>query len=112
MEATSTPVLLALPAEVLDTNLSALESEVLRLLGPGGTRLVVDLGQTNFLCSGGLGLLVKLSKRLHDRGGGLALARPRPPLARLLRVVGLDPVLPWFPDIPAAAAHASGARKR
>ena len=59
-----------------------------------------------------LGMLVKASKRLHERGGGLALARPQPGIARLLRMVGLARVLPSYPSIDAAAAALTGASPR
>ena len=55
------------------------------------------------MSSAGLGFLVRVGKSLHERGGGIALARPQPPVSRLLRAVGLDEVLPRFPTLDAAA---------
>ena len=102
---------LAFPEEVHNATLPGLEEQAVAALGEAGDRLVVDLQRTTFLCSGGLGLLVKLGKRLHDRGGALALARPKPPIAKLLRAVGLDALLPSFPGIEAATTHVSRGRE-
>jgi anti-anti-sigma factor len=101
----SAPPVFPCPPEITADQVPALESGVDRLLGEQGTRVVLDLDQTTFVGSAGLGLLVKLGKRLHDRGGGLALARPRPPVQRLLRVVGLGEVLPYFTGLDEAAEH-------
>jgi anti-anti-sigma factor len=98
----TTPVLV-LPAEVTITSVAVVERDATALLGEGGARLVVDLGATTFMSSAGLGFLVRVGKSLHERGGGIALARPQPPVARLLRAVGLDEVLPRFQTLDAAA---------
>lgn len=102
----------ALPPEVTTEEVEELEPALAAELATGGPRLVVDLGRVTFQCSSGLGMLVKASKRLHERKGGLALARPQPGIARLLRMVGLAEVLPSYPSVDAAAAALSGASPR
>jgi anti-anti-sigma factor len=106
------PAVLTCPSEITSESLASIEADVERLLGAEGTRLVLDLEQTHFVGSAGLGLMVKLGKRLHDRGGGLALARARPPVAKLLRVVGLGQILPHFPGLDQATAHLGEAAPR
>jgi anti-sigma B factor antagonist len=99
----------ALPPEVTTERLEEIEP-AFAAEASGSERLVVDMGATTFLCSAGLGMLVKASKRLHERGGGLALARPQPGVAKLLRMVGLSSVLPVHPTIEAAASALAGGR--
>jgi anti-anti-sigma factor len=108
----TSPAVLPCPVEITAECLTALEADVERLLGSDGTRLVMDLEQTSFLGSAGLGLFVKLGKRLRERGGGVALARARPPVQRLLRAVGLGQVIPLFPEIEQASAHLEEAVRR
>ena len=84
---------LTLPAEVTVETLPAILADAERLIAGDATALVVDLVDVRFLGSGGLGELVKLGKRLRERGGGIALARPRPPIRKLVMLVGLDSVL-------------------
>jgi anti-sigma B factor antagonist len=98
----TTPILV-LPIEVTAATVVEVEREAVSLLGDGGSRLVVDLGTTTFMSSAGLGLLVRVGKMLNERGGSMALARPRPPVVKLLRAVGLDEVMPPFPSLDAAA---------
>ena len=112
MERTTVPAILALPAEVSNDRLSALDAEAVRVIGPDATALVVDLSQTTFMSSGGFGLLVKWGKKVADRGGRVALLRPQPPVARLLRSIGLDEILPVFRDADAASSFAAGGPAR
>ena len=79
-------------------------------LGASGTRLVVDLSGTTFIASAGLTSLIHAGKRLADAGGALALARPTPPIVKLLRAVGLMRVLPAFDGLDEATAFAATAR--
>jgi anti-anti-sigma factor len=99
------PAVLVMPADVTNEILPSLERDAVPLLRSDAALFVVDMRQTNFLSSGGLGLLVKWGKSLSERGASLALTRPKPPIQRLLRSIGLDTILPWFPDVDAAAAH-------
>lgn len=105
MSPPSPPTVLTWPAEVTTGAVVDLEREASAALGDAGTSLVVDLTKTTFLSSGGLGLLVRTGKRLAERGGGLALAHPQAGVARLLRAVGLDAVIPSFSSVEAARAH-------
>lgn len=66
-------------------------------------RVVVDLSETDFLDSSGLGALVGASKE-HADGGVLVLVCPKPNLRKLFEISRLDEVLPVYPDLPAALA--------
>lgn len=54
--------------------------------------VVMDLREVEHINSAGLGALFQIVQRLRGRGGQLALARPKPTIARLFRVTGLDRV--------------------
>jgi anti-anti-sigma factor len=101
--ASAVPVIV-LPEEVGLDGAAWVAREASAALGAGGNRLVVDLARVKFLGSGGLGELVKLGKRLREAGGGVALARARPRIAKLLVLVGLDGVLRAWPTVEEAAA--------
>jgi len=60
---------------------------------PDTTRLVVDLSETEFIDSTGLGVLVRALKRLRHHGGDLVLRSPRRNARKVLSVTCLDRVI-------------------
>lgn len=56
-------------------------------------RLVVDLRETEFIDSTGLGVLVRALKRMRHGGGDLVLRAPRPNARKVLSITCLDRVM-------------------
>ena len=52
--------------------------------------LTLDLAGVEFIDSTGLTLLVRASKQLKEHEGTFHLTHPRPPIRRVLEIVGLD----------------------
>jgi anti-sigma B factor antagonist len=53
----------------------------------------IDLSQTTFLDSCGLGALVALQKTASDRQGTLRLLNPQPPVEQILELTRMDRIL-------------------
>ena len=87
-------------ADLLRTRLTALHAE-------GHRRLVADFAGVLFCDAAGLGALVAVYNLVSAAGGELRLARVRPAQRRLLRVTGLDRVLPLHEDVEDALAGGS-----
>ncbi|HEV7654390.1 MAG TPA: STAS domain-containing protein [Mycobacteriales bacterium] len=68
------------------------------LTGPE-RRLIVDLGDVQFLDSSGLGALVEGLNRAKDMDGDLSLVCPAGPMLKLLRITGLDQVFVLYATI-------------
>jgi anti-anti-sigma factor len=83
-------------AEVAD----CLESQLDR----GQTRLVLDLGQTDFLSSAGFRVLLAILKKSRQKGGDLRLAAVQPGVEHVLRLAGVTGVLEVFSTGDEAAA--------
>jgi anti-sigma B factor antagonist len=71
--------------------------------------LVLVLTGLAFADSSGLGVLVGAYKRAKVRGGAVALVESPEHLQRVLRITGLDTLLPAFDTLEAAWAHLDGA---
>jgi anti-sigma B factor antagonist len=56
-------------------------------------RLVVDLSETDFIDSTGLGVLVRALKRLRHHGGDLILRSPKSNTRKILHMTSLDRVI-------------------
>lgn len=69
-----------------------------------GRLLILDLGEVAFCDAAGLAVLIGTGRRAAGLGITLHLASPRPQVAKLLRVTGLDRVLTIVPSIQAEPA--------
>lgn len=63
------------------------------LVDDGTTRIVVDLAETTFLDSSGLGALIAGLKSARQAGGDLQVARPTPEVMSVFELTNLDRVL-------------------
>jgi anti-anti-sigma factor len=79
-----------------------LREQLLGLLRPGASRLVVDLSGVTFCDASGLAVLVGASRRAGLLGGVLRLAAPAPLMSTILRLAGLDSRFEIFATVPEA----------
>lgn len=80
----------------------ALREELLGMLRPGASRLIVDLSAVSYADASGVAVLVGSGRRAGLLGGWLRLASPAPAVARVLSVAGLNRHLATFPTVQAA----------
>lgn len=81
--------------QVTQREIDPIAEPLQELLGPTAyTRHVrLDLSETNYLDSSGIGWLLKCHKRMREKGGKLTLHAPHPIVSNVLRVLNLDKVL-------------------
>jgi anti-anti-sigma factor len=84
-----------------------LREQLLGLLRPGASRLVLDLSKVTFCDASGLAVLVGASHRARVLGGFLRLAAVSPPADRVLHITGLHRHLSIYPTVHAATAAPS-----
>lgn len=72
------------------------------LVGEGSTRIVVDLAETTFLDSSGLGALIGGLKAARQAGGDLRIARPTPEVLTVFTLTNMDKVLRPRSDVDGA----------
>ena len=76
------------------------DSEIERLLRGDTKEILVDLREVEFLDSIGLRSLVAAHRRALREGVPLWVVRGGPPVARVLRMTGLDMTLPMIDELP------------
>ncbi len=92
------------------TNAEELVSELGKLVDAGARKLIVDCSRLGFISSYGIAVLVRLHKKLTDRGGDVKLAALESRVARLIDLVGLERVFQIYPNVDGARnAFRSGA---
>jgi anti-sigma B factor antagonist len=95
-------VLAALRGELDTAAAPTLREQLLGLLGPAASRLIIDLSAINYADARGLAVLVGTGRRAGLLGGFLRLAAPSPEVAKVLSATGLSRHLDIFPTIHAA----------
>ena len=75
-----------------------------RVIAAGHHRLVLDLGDVQFLDSTGLGVLVGGLKKVRAHDGSLSLVCGQDRLLRIFRITGLAKVFAIHPDAETAFA--------
>jgi len=80
-----------------------LREALLGAIEAGETRIVCDLGRTDFVCSDALGVLITAYLKARGRGGFLRLANPQDRLCEILGTTRLDHLFEVFPTVAEAA---------
>jgi anti-sigma B factor antagonist len=75
----------------------ALEAAVQQTLSRVPELVVLDFADVQFCDSTGLALLIRMLERIENASSHMRIARPSPPVKRLLAVTGLDTVLDIAP---------------
>lgn len=91
---------------------SALREQLLRLLHPGASRMVIDMSQVSYADASGLAVLVGTGRRAGLLGGFLRLAALTPAVAKVMRISGLHRQLDVFRTVRAAIISAEGRRRQ
>ncbi len=87
----------------------ALREQLLGLLRPGSSRLVIDLSKVSHCDAPGLAVLIGTGRRAKLLGGFLRLAAVSPQVDQGLHITGLRPHLGVFPTVQAATASPQSA---
>jgi anti-anti-sigma factor len=95
-----------LTGELDIASVPALRDQLLSLLRPGSSRLVIDLSRVSFCDASGLEVLVSTARRARLLGGFLRLAAVSPQAGHVLNITGLHRHLATFPTVRAAATGA------
>ena len=81
---------------------SLLREEVKKVIQDGAKRIVLNLGEVNYIDSGGLGTLVALHTTAHNSGANIKLANLTKRVGDLLQVTKLLTVFDVYPSESAA----------
>ncbi|GIH96254.1 STAS domain-containing protein [Planobispora siamensis] len=84
------PTTIRLSGEIDILTRTALRRRLLSALHYSTDLLIVDLSEVSFCDACGLSLLVDIQQHAQARGITLVLRAPRPNMARILRITGLD----------------------
>jgi anti-sigma B factor antagonist len=94
------------PAEIDMATAGALGEQVAAALAPGVQAVIADMAATTFCDSAGITMLIRAKKQATARGAELRLLLPDPNVLRVLKIQGVDAVLPIYHSLDEALAGA------
>lgn len=86
------------------SNAEAFVKELGTLVDSGARKLIVDASRLGFISSYGVAVLVRLHKKLAERGGNVKIAALDSRLTRFISLAGLTKVFGIYPTVDAARA--------
>lgn len=97
---TDTDVLILTADGALDSHVSsAFADDLQRVIDGGARKLVIDCSRLGYVSSIGIAALIRLYKKVVERGGHVKLVGVQGPLARLLEITRLDQVFRTYPAL-------------
>jgi anti-sigma B factor antagonist len=89
-----------------EADVRAIEQSLLSVVEQGEKlNLVLNFGNVKFLSSAVLGLLIKLSRRIYERDGRLALCGINPKIYEIFKITRLTKVFDIYKDVDTAIDH-------
>ncbi len=74
-------------------------SELEQLVEAGNRKIIVDCSKLDYISSYGIGVLMRLHKKLKKHGGDVRLASVGGVIMKALSIVRLDEILSIYPDV-------------
>jgi anti-sigma B factor antagonist len=96
--------LVELTGEADVTNCDALREVLETEVAKQPRTLIIDLGGLRFMDSSALHVMLRANRAMDRQGGVLALASPREPVAKMLRLTAADQLIPVYPTVSEATA--------
>ena len=98
----------AVPAEIDAANADKIRQELLSAVSLGAAVVVIDMSGTTFCDSAGVHAIIAAYKQAAAVDTQLRLVAPA--VMRILRLVGVDQLVPLYPTLQAALAGAPSAQ--
>ena len=104
------PVIVTLAGDLDIMSAPVLREQLLNLLRPAASRLIIDLSAVGYADASGLAVLLGSQRRAELLGGTLRLAAPPPEVARTLAATGMSRHFDVYLTVQAAIAgqHPAG----
>lgn len=82
-----------------DIQIQALEGSMMPLIEQNeAIQLVIDFSNVKFLTSSALGLLIRISKKIYEKGGKLRLCAIDAKIMEVFRITRLDKIFEIYPE--------------
>ena len=86
------------------TNCDALREVLEAEVAKQPRTMIIDLSGLRFMDSSALHVILRANRSMDRQGGVLALASPREPVAKMLRLTAADQLVPVYASVTEATA--------
>lgn len=93
---------LSLKGQVDMTSVAELEKKLTGVIDGGHHHLVFAMGELEYVSSAGLGVILRIHRRLEKEGGRISLANVPEEILHVLQVLGFHHIVRIYPDITSA----------
>src|SRR5208282_4405150 len=91
--------IVAMPDEIDLTNSGDLNDQLVAVIAQSPETITVDLTATTFCDSAGISVLARAHQLATADGAELRIALGHSPVTRIIQLVGLDQIVPVYPDV-------------
>jgi len=105
VQAQAQPVLVTLPGEIDMANADSISEQLAAAFAPGVRVVIADMTATTFCDSAGIGMLLRACRRAAAVGTELRLLLPCPRVLSVMKIMGVDAVLPIYLSLEGALAR-------
>jgi len=77
----------------------AFVGDISALIDAGLTKLIIDCTKLTHITSYGLGVLVRLHKKMKERGGNVKICAVRGIVPQAIQIMRLDKLIQMYPDV-------------
>ena len=95
-------LVLAVSGEVGITTAPIFQRKLAEILATGEKKVILDLAETTYIASSGLGAISQTAKEIRNRGGDLCLARVQYLSREVMNFFGLMPIVKLCKDVEEA----------
>jgi anti-anti-sigma factor len=92
-------LILAADGGINADNASQFVSDLEKLVDAGIRKIIVDCSQLEHISSYGIGMMLRLHKRLARHGGDVKFAGVHSALVRVLQIARVDTLFEFYPDV-------------
>lgn len=86
----------------LDRTSEQIESAMLKALGDGVRKIVIDLSAVTSIDSMGIGIMTYCFNKISQQNGRLAISGARGLVLDVFRITQIDTMIPFYPDLASA----------
>jgi anti-anti-sigma factor len=92
-------VILAADGGINADNASQFVTDLEKLVDAGIRKIIVDCSHLDYISSYGIGMLLRLHKRLQRHGGDVKFAGVHLAIVRILQIARVDALFDLYPDV-------------